>query len=159
METTANDSPPALPEPIEPLEPQNAPQLTAQQRRTTIIIILVALAIFLIIIISFIFLMRSPALQVAQLRDVMIIFLALESALTGLVMVILMVQLARLINLLQNEIKPILESTNDTVNHLRGTTTFLGDNLVEPVIRLNEYLAGITKFLVVMGISRKNRKS
>jgi hypothetical protein len=155
MEPTAPETPLALPEPG---DTPNAPKLTAEQRRTTIIIILVALAIFLIITISFVFLMRAPAFQVAQLRDVMIIFLALESALTGLVMVILMVQLARLINLLQNEIKPILESTNDTVNHLRGTTTFLGDNMVEPVIRLNEYLAGITKFLVLMGVTRKNRK-
>lgn len=151
---------PEFPEPLpEQTDTPNAPQLTAQQRRATIIIVLVALAFLLIIVVSFVFLMRAPALQVAQLRDVMIIFLALQSVLTGFVLVILLVQLARLINLLQNEIKPILESTNDTVNHLRGTTTFLGDNLVEPVIKMNEYLAGLTKFLVVMGISRKNKKS
>jgi hypothetical protein len=140
-------------------EAENPSELTAQQRRTMIIIILVALAVLLIIVVSFVFLMRSPALQVAQLRDVMIIFLALQSLLIGLVLVIVMIQLARLINLLQNEIKPILESTNDTVNHLRGTTNFLGDNLVEPVIRLNEYLAGLTKFLVLMGLTRRNNKS
>jgi hypothetical protein len=140
-------------------EAENATELTAQQRRTLIIIILVALAVLLVIVVSFVFLMRSPALQVAQLRDVMIIFLALQSLLIGLVLVIVMIQLARLINLLQNEIKPILESTNDTVNHLRGTTNFLGDNLVEPVIRLNEYLAGLTKFLVLMGLTRRNKKS
>jgi membrane protein implicated in regulation of membrane protease activity len=150
METNPPDSPIALPEPT---DTPNAPQLTAEQRRATIIIIVVALVLLLIIVASFVFLMRAPALQVAQLRDVMIIFLALQSVLTGFVLVILLVQLARLINLLQNEIKPILESTNDTVNHLRGTTTFLG----EPVIKMNEYLAGITKFLVVMGIYRKSK--
>src|SRR5574340_998953 len=60
--------------------------------------------------------------------------------------IVLILQLAALINLLQNEIKPILDSTNDTVNNLRGTTQFLSNNLVEPVLKLNEYLAGMKKF-------------
>jgi len=56
-----------------------------------------------------------------------------------------MVQLATLINLLQNEIKPILEATNETANTVRGTAKFLSDSAVEPVIKLNEYLAGLKK--------------
>lgn len=81
----------------------------------------------------------------AQIRDVFIIFMALESLLLGVALVILIIQLAILINLLQNEIKPILNSTNETVNTLRGTATFLSDNLVEPVIKLNEYLAAFKR--------------
>jgi hypothetical protein len=81
----------------------------------------------------------------AQIRDVFIIFMALESLVLGVALVILIIQLAILINLLQNEIKPILNSTNDTVNTLRGTATFLSDNLVEPVIKLNEYLAAFKR--------------
>ena len=65
----------------------------------------------------------------------------------GVALVILMIQLAVLINLLQNEIKPILNSTNETVNTLRGTVTFLSDNLAEPVIKLNQYMAGFKKLL------------
>jgi hypothetical protein len=99
--------------------------------------------------------MRSPPAAVAQMRDVFIIFLALQSLVIGLALVILLVQLARLINLLQNEVKPILESTNETINNLRGTTTFLTDNLVEPVIRLNEYTAGLAKLLLLLGIVRR----
>ena len=34
----------------------------------------------------------------------------------------------------------------DTVNTLRGTALFLGDNLVDPVIKMNEYLAGLKRF-------------
>jgi len=132
-------------------------ELTAQQRRITIIIILVALAFFILILVTFVLLMRAPAMVVAQLRDVFIIFLALQSLLIGLALVILMIQLARLLNLLQNEIKPILESTNETVSNLRGTTTFLSDNVVEPVIRLNEYLAGLTQFLAIIGMTRRRK--
>jgi len=81
--------------------------------------------------------------------------MALESLLIGAALVVLIIQLASLINLLQNEVKPILKSTSDTVNTLRGTTEFLSENLVEPVIKLNSYLAGLRKVIDLLGIIRK----
>jgi hypothetical protein len=75
--------------------------------------------------------------------------------LVGVVLVILIIQLARLTNLLQNEIKPILESTNDTVNTIRGTSVFLSENLVGPVIKLNEYIAGLVKLVTTLRLFRK----
>jgi hypothetical protein len=70
-------------------------------------------------------------------------------------LVILIVQLARLINLLQNEVKPIVESTNEAVSNLRGTTAFLSENLTQPVIKLNEYLAGLATMFRLIGLARK----
>jgi hypothetical protein len=96
--------------------------------------------------------------QVTRIRDIFIIFMALQSLLTGLALVVLLVQVTRLINLLQNEIKPILDSTNETVSTLRGTTAFLSNNLVEPVIKLNEYLAGFAQLLQGFGVVRKSTK-
>jgi len=81
--------------------------------------------------------------------------MALESLLIGAVLVILIVQVARLTNLLQNEIKPILDSTNETVSTLRGTTEFLSDNLVQPVIKLNEYIAAVQRLLELLGIGKR----
>lgn len=89
---------------------------------------------------------RDPA-TTATIRDIFIIFLAFESLLIGAALVILILQIASLINLIQNEVKPILKSTSETVNTLRGTTQFLSENLVEPVIKLNAYLAGLRKIL------------
>jgi hypothetical protein len=63
-----------------------------------------------------------------------------------------------LINLLQNEIKPIVESTNETVSTLRGTTQFISDNVSEPVIRLNEYMAGATEFFRILRPKKKKDK-
>lgn len=140
----------ALPAPDESLADQER-----RQRRTTIIIIAIALLVLLVTVAAFVLLMRAPEASVAQMRDVFIIFLAIQSLFIGLALVILLIQLARLTNLLQNEIKPILESTNETISNLRGTTTFLSDNLVEPVIRLNEYMAGIIKLLALLRIARK----
>ena len=67
----------------------------------------------------------------------------------GGVMIILIIQLARLTLLLQNEIKPILDSTSETANTLRGTTAFLSEHLVEPVLKLNQYLAGLNRLISI----------
>ena len=105
--------------------PQEVPQLTDGQvqnpeelRRQRMTIIVIAIIVFVAILIFvglIIFLLNpnTPQIYVARIRDVFIIIFAIQSLFIGLVLVILMVQLARLTNLLQNEIKPILESTND----------------------------------------------
>ena len=80
--------------------------------------------------------------------------MAFESLVIGAALVVLIVQVASLINLLQNEVKPILESTSDTVNTLRGTTEFLSENLVEPVIKLNSYVAGLRKIFGIFGTKK-----
>jgi hypothetical protein len=135
----------------------------AQERgrqRLILIGIIVGILIILALIILAIWFLLQPSSPTDRIRDIFIIFMALESLLLGLALVILIVQLARLINLLQNEIKPILDSTNETVSTLRGTSAFLSDNLVGPVIKMNEYLAGMQQALRVFGLARgKRRKS
>jgi uncharacterized protein YqhQ len=142
--------------------PTNAQSSSQEAQQQKIIIILVISAIlFLALIIASIVVLLLPATDTAKVRDVFIIFMALESLFLGLTMVILIIQLARLINLLQNEIGPILESTNETVNTLRGTSEFLSDNLVEPVIKMNERAAGVNQALKIIGLVRgtKPKKS
>lgn len=104
-------------------------------------------------IIAGVFALSSSSLdQTGKIRDIFIIFMAVEFLIIGIAMVVLIIQLAALINLLNNEVRPILKSTTDTVNHLKGTTQFLSDNMVEPVIKLNEYLAGLKKVLDILKI-------
>jgi hypothetical protein len=100
------------------------------------------------IIVAVIALTKYPSVA-TNVRDIFIIFMAFESLVIGAALVVLVIQIASLINLLQNEVKPILQSTSETVNTLRGTTEFLSENLVEPVIKLNSYLAGLRKFFEV----------
>ena len=109
-------------------------------------IIILAVILLVGLIAGGVFLLASaPEGTTAKVRDIFIIFMALESLVLGVGLIVLILQLATLINLLQNEIKPILDSTSETVNHLRGTTQFLSNNLVEPVLKMNEYLAGLKK--------------
>jgi hypothetical protein len=142
---------PALPSP----EEEAAHQATLRKQRWIIAgIITGAIVLVAVIIVAVTFLVKSPA-AAANLRDIFIIFMALESLLIGAALVVLIIQVASLINLLQNEVKPILQSTSETVNTLRGTTEFLSENLVEPVIKLNSYLAGLRKFFDMFGLNRK----
>ena len=117
--------------------------------------IVIALIVLGLIVFGIILLATAPATTTARVRDIFIIFMALESLILGVGLIILIVQLATLINLLQNEIKPILDSTNETVSTLKGTTQFLSNNMVEPIMKLNEYLAGFKKFFEII---RPNRR-
>jgi hypothetical protein len=130
-----------------------------KDRKGMVIGIIVLVFLVAVTITAFVLLLRLENEYTARIRDVFIIFLALESLLIGLVLIVLVAQLAKLTNLLQNELKPILDSTNETVSTLRGTTRFLSDNLVEPVIKLNEYLAGFQSFINLIKPARKNKKS
>ncbi len=126
------------------------PEAERQARQLRLKIIGIVAVVVVLVIAGMVFLFTRTPDQTTYLRDIFIIFMALEALIIGVALVILMVQLAILINLLQNEIKPIIYSTNETVNTLRGTATFLSNNLTEPVIKLNEYMAGLKKLLDIL---------
>jgi hypothetical protein len=147
---------PDIPEPVTP-EPERTPEQIEKEKQMKrmmagaiiggiVLLVLLGLAIFFLL---------QPATPTDKIRDVFIIVVALESLVIGVALIVLVVQLASLINLLQNEVRPILKATNETVNNLRGTAEFLGENMVEPVIKLNGYMAGLNRMLELMGIRRK----
>jgi len=106
------------------------------------------------LIVGLVFLARAEGQVVTQVRDIFIILMALMLIVIGVALVVLIIQVATLTNLLQHEVKPILHSTNDTVNTLKGTVRFLSDNLSEPVIKLNESLASIKKLVDIFRLKR-----
>ena len=144
------------PETPEPTVVDEAAQQEAERRQRTIVITAVIFLIILIAgIVAAVIGLLQPNAPTEKIRDIFIIFMALESLLIGTALIILIVQFASLINLLQNEVRPILDATNETVNHLRGTAEFLGENVVEPVIKLNGYLAGMQRMLELLGVKKK----
>jgi hypothetical protein len=136
---------------------EESPKPSEQEQRTRRIMIAVVVGGVLILagLIVAIILLMQPTTPTDRIRDVFIIVVALESLVIGVALIVLIVQLASLINLLQNEVRPILAATNETVNNLRGTAEFLGENVVEPVIKLNGYLAGMNRVIELMGIKKK----
>lgn len=137
-----------------PAVTEKTPQERRNQRLTIIGVVIGAIILIALFVLAIIYL-ANPTTPTEKIRDIFIIGMALEFLVLGLAMIILIIQLATLINLLQNEIKPILNSTNETANTLRGTAIFLSDNLIDPVIKLNEYLAGLRRFMKLVDIARK----
>lgn len=145
------------PAPAPPLTPEQLAEIREQERKqkqATITMVVFAVVILVLLGVAIYFLMQ-PTAPTDKIRDIFIIVVALESLIIGVALIVLIVQLASLINLLQNEVRPILNATSETVNTLRGTAEFLGENVVEPVIKLNGYLAGLTRMLELMGIKKK----
>lgn len=141
--------------------PEIKPPLIAEQleqdrqMKRTMTIVGIGAVLLLILLGVAIYFLLQPATPTDKIRDIFIIIVALESLVIGVALIILVMQLASLVNLLQNEVRPILKATNETVNNLRGTAEFLGENVVEPVVKLNGYLAGLTRMLELMGLKKK----
>ncbi len=108
----------------------------------------IGVGVLVVVVVASVFavlaMLRSPD-QTETIRDIVIVFMAGEALVIGLALVLLIVQLARLTALLQNEIRPILASTQETLDTVRGTTAFLGNNLVDPVIKANSSLAAVRR--------------
>ncbi len=95
----------------------------------------------------------------AVLRDIFIIVLALVTIVIGLFLGILIFQLQSLIALLRDEIKPILESANQTASTVRGTTTFVSDAVVTPMIQVASYATAIRQTIkTLVGNGRRQRQ-
>ena len=120
-----------------------------------VVLILTFIAILASLVYGIIALVKAGPDIISQVRDIFIIILAIESFIIGIALIILVFQLAALSNTLQNEIKPILNDTKKTINTVKGTTSFLSQRAVKPVITLNSYLAGAKKLFEMLGSFKK----
>lgn len=118
--------------------------------------VILLLALITGVVFAVIAMVQHPQ-QTETIRDIVIIFVAVEALLIGLALIVLVIQIARLTDLLRNEIGPILESTNETLGNLRGTSRFLSENMVRPVIKANSSLAALRRIVELVGFRRKNK--
>lgn len=134
-----------MPEMLETsLDPQqnNRPELSAAPADKRPIIFGVIAAVVIILIFgglgAWLFFYPDAA---AVLRDIFIIYLGLGAFVIILLLIALVVvttylvlKINDLIQLLQREIKPLLVNVQDTAMTVKGTTTFISDHAVQPVI-------------------------
>ena len=97
-------------------------------------------------------------MNLGSVRDLSIIILALESIVVGVLLGVLIVQVTKLIRMLRDEVMPILYSTQETLNTMRGTTTFISDRVVQPVVKVSSYTAGMRQAISVL-FGRTDRRS
>ncbi len=95
-------------------------------------------------------LFSNPA-ATAVLRDIFIIFLGLGTFIVILLLlalvvitVYLVIKINDLVQMLNREIKPALTQIQSTVNTARGTTTFLSEQAVKPVITTVSVISGVS---------------
>jgi hypothetical protein len=112
-------------------------------------------AVLLILSIATVIFISSPDVDSSRVRDIFLILMALSSFIISVAFVILLVQVALLVNLLDNEIRPVLANLIESVNDLKGTTAFLSENMVEPVMKMNEYVAGLKRLVDILRPFRK----
>lgn len=62
--------------------------------------------------------------------------------------------------LLKAEVTPLLDSARQSLENVRGTTAFIGQNVVAPVIRVYGVVAGARRaFGVLSGVKRRGNRS
>lgn len=129
----------------------------------TIIFIAIILSPFSIaLLMAFIADPVDLALRMSYWRDSIIIVLSIQSILVVVSFAIVLVQVARFVNLLRSEVKPITEDAQQTLKTARATTEFVSKHTVTPIIQTQSFLAGFFVFLreiVRLGriLKRQNR--
>jgi hypothetical protein len=127
----------------------------SDSRRTLAIVAAIGVGLLLLVVLIglIVWLVGNPSTAEA-LRDAVIVLIAVEAFITGVAVIILIVQVARLTALLQNEVRPLLEASNETLRTVRGTTEFLSDNMVRPVVRLSGAAAAVRRAIELIGLGR-----
>lgn len=139
------------------LQTTEADQLISIPWRYILPAAFVVAILFVLFIWLIVYLASQQADTIEAVRDVMVIILALESCIFGIAFLIMMVMIIRLINMMEFEVKPILQKTNETLNTMRGTTTFVSQNVVKPTIRAKSQMAGLRRGLkTLFGDPRNN---
>jgi hypothetical protein len=95
---------------------------------------------------------------VACVRDVAIIVLMLETFVVTLLLLLIVRLFAALVSTIHDETLPILASAKRTVDTVQGTTTFVSNSLVAPLIGIAG-LGSAIKGTIVALFSRKQRRS
>lgn len=88
------------------------------------------------------------------LKDVVIILAALSSIVVLVLLGMLVLQVMDLVKRIKADTKPLIEETQKTVQSVRGTSTFIGDELVKPLITAVGAVSGARRTLQVLGDMR-----
>lgn len=94
-----------------------------------------------------------PLLWLTELRDWVIIIMGIAVAAffaAGLIMMLVLGLLARSLlkkttGLIDDDVKPLLESAKDTASNVKGTATYVAEAAVQPIVRTYGVVAGVRR--------------
>ena len=106
-------------------------------------------------------------MSLEELRDLIIIiwgilgivFVAVALILTIVVGLTARGLMSSVQSLLRDDVQPTPRSARQTVDSIRGTTSFVSETAVAPVIRVYGVVSGVRRFVSVLGGFKKRRSS
>ena len=101
-----------------------------QMRRRMVLIGIGIAVIAVLILLGFAIMIAAGVID--EVRDIVIILLAVESLVIGGVTLFLLYQIIMLLTLIREELIPLIQSAQDTVNSARGTTVYVSRKIVVP---------------------------
>lgn len=104
-----------------------------QMRRRMMLIGLGIAVIAILVILGFAVMIATGV--IGPVRDIVIILLAVESLVIGGVTLFLLYQIIMLVTLIREELIPLIQSAQDTVNSARGTTVYVSRKIVVPSVQ------------------------
>ena len=118
-------------------EAQSPEARTSMDPRAKKMIFIVSIAVLVIVALLVVagFFLYSRPQATTFLRDIAVIILAFETLVVIFFLGVVTVLLIYVILTLEREIKPVLNATSETVHTVRGTTTFVSDTVVSPIMR------------------------
>jgi hypothetical protein len=94
------------------------------------------LLIFIVLIVVLYLLGDSDQSALERLRDIAIIFIVLTSALTVVLLAGITVALIFLTIQIKERVIPLLEEATGTVKRVRGTTNFVTEEAIKPILNV-----------------------
>lgn len=114
-------------------------ELTTKQK----IIIGVAAALITAVLALVLWYMLTHPVVTGAITDISIIVLAIVVLVMNVFLIVMMWQIIRLIDFLLFELKPVLESLQETTSTVRGTASFVSEEISNPVIDAKAKAAGV----------------
>ena len=111
-------------------QPITMTEAERQMRRRMVLIGIGIAVIAVLILLGFAAIIAAGVID--EVRDVVIILLATESLIIGGVTLFLLYQVIMLVTLLREELIPLIQSAQETVNSARGTTVYVSRKIIVP---------------------------
>jgi hypothetical protein len=101
-----------------------------QMRRRMVLIGIGIAVIAVLILLGFAAMIAAGVID--EVRDILIILLATESLVIGGVTLFLLYQMIMLVTLVREDLIPLIQSAQETVNSARGTTVYVSRKIIVP---------------------------
>jgi hypothetical protein len=122
--------------------PEARPPMDPRAKKMIVIVFIAVVVIAALVVAAGFFLYSRPQ-ATTFLRDVAVIVLAFETLVVIFFLGVMIVLLIYVVLTLEREIKPVLNATSETVYTVRGTTTFVSDTVISPIMRVASIVGAV----------------